>query len=92
MDGLAPYRNVLNSHGAGDTIAGEAWQSGTVRKITVELYRQIKKEELAKLRAELGDAAFEAGNFERAAELLDRITTAEKFETFLTLPAYAEID
>jgi malate synthase len=62
------------------------------RKVTVELYRQITREELAKLRAELGEAAFAAGNYERAAQILDEITTAEQFEEFLTLPAYRAID
>jgi malate synthase len=62
------------------------------RKVTVELYRQITGEELARLRAQLGDAAFAAGNFERAAKILDQITTADGFETFLTLPAYRAID
>ena len=62
------------------------------RKVTVELYRQITGEELAKLRAQLGEAAFAAGNYERAAKILDEITTADAFETFLTLPAYRAID
>jgi malate synthase len=62
------------------------------RKVTVDLFRQITREELARLRADLGEAAFAAGNFERAAGLIDGITTAENFETFLTLPAYRAID
>jgi len=33
-----------------------------------------------------------AGNFERAARIIDEITTADAFETFLTLPAYRAID
>ncbi len=45
-----------------------------------------------RLRAQLGEAAFAAGNFERAAKILDQITTADAFETFLTLPAYRAID
>jgi malate synthase len=62
------------------------------RKITVELFREITREELARLRSQLGEAAFAAGNFERAAGIIDAITTAEAFETFLTLPAYRAID
>jgi hypothetical protein len=54
--------------------------------------RQVTREELARLRSQLGAAAFEAGNFERAARIIDEITTAETFETFLTLPAYRAID
>jgi len=62
------------------------------RKVTVELFRQIVGEELAKLRAALGEGAFAAGNYQHAAKLIDGITTAETFETFLTLPAYRAID
>jgi malate synthase len=62
------------------------------RKVTIELYRQITREELGKLRAQLGEAAFAAGHYERAARILDEITTADAFETFLTLPAYRAID
>ena len=58
------------------------------RRVTVELFRTILGEELARLRAQHGAAAFAASQFERAASLLDRITTAETFEAFLTLPAY----
>jgi len=60
--------------------------------VTVELFRQITREELARLRQELGEAAFTTGNFERAAQIIDGITTADTFETFLTLPAYRAID
>jgi len=56
------------------------------RKVTVEMYRQITREELAKLRAQYGEAAFAAGNYERAARIIDEITSAEAFETFLTCP------
>jgi len=58
------------------------------RRVTVALFRGILGEELARLRAQQGEAAFAAGQFERAAGLLDSITTAETFEAFLTLPAY----
>ena len=36
-------------------------------------------------RAQVGAQAYAAGNYERAATLIDRITTAPDFETFLTL-------
>jgi len=45
-----------------------------------------------RLRSELGETAFAAGNFARAATLLDGITVSPTFETFLTLPAYRAID
>jgi len=41
---------------------------------------------------EVGDAAFAADNYERAARLVDRLTANPVFESFLTLTAYQEID
>jgi malate synthase len=50
------------------------------------------REELDKLAAALGAQAYAAGNYEQAATLIDRITTAPDFGTFITLPAYQEIN
>ena len=61
------------------------------RKVTAELFRAIVREEQGRLRAAVGEKAFVSGNFERAAALIDEITTAPDFETFITLPAYRVI-
>jgi malate synthase len=99
-NGCVPIHNLMEDAATAEISRAQIWQwirhpKGVLddgRKVTVELFRQIMREELATLRAQLGDAAYGAGNYERAAKLIDRITTAEKFETFLTLPAYDEID
>ena len=61
------------------------------RKVTADLFRAITREELRNLRNAVGAHVFENGNFERAAALIDEITTAPDFETFITLPAYRVI-
>jgi malate synthase len=99
-NGCVPIHNLMEDAATAEISRSQVWQwihhpSGLLddgRKVTVELFRQITGEELAKLRSRLGEAAFAAGNFERAAKLLDGITTAATFETFLTLPAYRAID
>jgi malate synthase len=99
-NGCVPIHNLMEDAATAEISRAQIWQwihhpTGVLddgRKVTVELYRQITREELARLRAQLGDAAFAAGNFERAAKILDQITTADAFETFLTLPAYRAID
>jgi len=99
-NGCVPIHNLMEDAATAEISRAQIWQwirhpRGVLddgRKVTVELFRQIVAEELAKLRAALGDAAFAAGNFEHAAKLIDGITTAESFETFLTLPAYRAID
>jgi len=47
---------------------------------------------MEKIREEIGEEAFAAGNYDKAAELMDRITREEDFESFLTLEAYREIN
>ena len=99
-NGCVPIHNLMEDAATAEIARAQIWQwirhpKGVLddgRKVTVELFRQITREELARLRAELGEAAFAAGNFERAAQIIDGITTAETFETFLTLPAYRAID
>ena len=99
-NGCVPIHNLMEDAATAEISRAQIWQwihhpTGVLddgRKVTVELYRQITGEELAKLRAQLGEAAFAAGNYERAAKILDEITTADAFETFLTLPAYRAID
>jgi malate synthase len=99
-NGCVPIHNLMEDAATAEIARSQIWQwirhpKGVLddgRKVTVALFRQITREELARLRAELGEAAFAAGNFERAAQIIDGITTAETFETFLTLPAYRAID
>ncbi|MGB5104828.1 MAG: malate synthase A [Steroidobacteraceae bacterium] len=99
-NGCVPIHNLMEDAATAEIARAQIWQwirhpKGVLddgRKVTVELFRQITREELAKLRAGLGEAAYAAGNYERAAGIIDSITTAETFETFLTLPAYRAID
>jgi malate synthase len=95
-NGCVPIYNLMEDAATAEIARSQVWQwirhpRGVLddgRRITVALFRGILGEELARLRAQQGEAAFSAGQFERAAGLLDSITTAETFEAFLTLPAY----
>ena len=60
--------------------------------MTLPLVTALRDEELAKIRAELGEAAYGAGHYTRAAALFTGLTANEHFESFLTLTAYREID
>ena len=62
------------------------------RPVTYEFFRSVLTEEMEKIREEVGEEAYAAGNYERAAELMDKITREDEFESFLTLEAYREID
>ena len=65
---------------------GKTLQSGEV--VTETLFRQMLAEEMQVIRAELGEARFNAGRFTEAAALMARITTDRELVEFLTLPGY----
>jgi malate synthase len=58
------------------------------RKVTVELFRQLEEEELAKLRSALGEKEFASRKFDLASQILNEVVTSDQFVEFLTLPAY----
>jgi malate synthase len=65
---------------------GAALEDG--RPITVELFRRLLAEELAKIRNTVGEERFANGRYYAARDLFDRLSTAPVLEDFLTLPAY----
>ncbi|WP_380281191.1 malate synthase A [Kitasatospora purpeofusca] len=59
----------------------------TGEKATAELVRRLVAEELAALRAELGEQAYAAGRWGEAARLFEQVALDQEFADFLTLPA-----
>ncbi len=70
--------------------AGVVFENG--EKATAPLVREIAAAELAAVRAEIGDAAFEAGAWQRAHDLLLKVSLDQSYVEFLTLPAYRLLD
>ncbi len=99
-NGCVPLYNLMEDAATAEIARAQVWQwvhhdTGVLddgRPVTYEFFRTVLDEELAKIREEVGDEAWRGGNYERAAELMDRITKQERFETFLTLEAYRQID
>ena len=97
--GCVPINNLMEDAATAEISRAQIWQwikhpSGKLddgRKVTVELFRIVTREELNKLKASVGEKVYVCGNYERAAVLLDMVTTAADFETFITLPAYRVI-
>ncbi|MEU9148010.1 malate synthase A [Streptomyces sp. NPDC048349] len=69
--------------------AGVVFENG--RTATAELTRAIAAEELAALRAELGEEAFAAGKWQQAHDLLLQVSLDADYADFLTLPAYDQL-
>jgi malate synthase len=57
------------------------------RKVSVEIFRKLLAEELAKVKA-----SFSGGEYDEAAKLFEKITADDQYVEFLTLPAYQLID
>jgi malate synthase len=62
------------------------------RPITRELALKTVDEELAKMKQAAGEAAYKAGRYEDAANILRNLIQAPKFVEFLTLPAYDRLN
>ncbi|MFE3184314.1 malate synthase A [Streptomyces violascens] len=69
--------------------AGVVFESG--EKATAELARKVAAEELAAIRAEIGEEAFAAGKWQQAHDLLLKVSLDADYADFLTLPAYDQL-
>src|SRR6478735_4852159 len=58
---------------------------------TADLARKVAAEELATIRAEIGDETFEAGRWQQAHDLLLQVSLDQDYADFLTLPAYEQL-
>jgi malate synthase len=97
-NGCVPIYNLMEDAATAEISRAQVWQwvhhrrsLADGRPVTLALVAAFKTEELAKLRTELGEAAYAAGHYERAAQLFTELTSNPKFETFLTLTAYRDI-
>ncbi|WP_332237046.1 malate synthase A [Sporolactobacillus sp. KGMB 08714] len=95
-NGAAPINHLMEDAATAEISRAQMWQwirhpKGILedgRKVTVELYKQIRTEEMQKLKQQYGDADFQSGKFEEAAELFDKLTLSDDFADFLTVPGY----
>ena len=94
-EGAVPVFNLMEDAATAEISRSQIWQwirspKGVLedgRKVTVELFRQLLGEELAKVQA-----AYSDGKYDEAAKLFERITSDDKYVEFLTLPAYQQLD
>jgi len=99
-NGCVPIFNLMEDAATAEISRSQIWQwihhdTGKLddgRQVTSELFRQVLKEELAKIRESIGADVFDAGKFDLATKLFDEIVVADQFTEFLTLPAYEYLD
>jgi malate synthase len=99
-NGCVPINHLMEDAATAEISRAQVWQwirhpRGVLedgRKVTATLFREVLADEQTRLRGALGADAYRVGHFDAAAGLLDRITTAAQFESFLTVPAYRALD
>ncbi len=95
--GAVPIFNLMEDAATAEISRAQVWQwlrhpKGILadgRKVTVELFKQILQEELAKIKAQVGNPGYLDGKFESAGQLFAQLTTDDVFAQFLTIPGYA---
>jgi malate synthase len=94
-NGCVPVYNLMEDAATAEISRSQIWQwirspKGVLddgRKVTVELFRTLLAEELAKVKA-----SFSGGRYDDAARLFETLTADARYVEFLTLPAYDLID
>jgi malate synthase len=98
--GCVPIHHLMEDAATAEISRSQVWhwihsQKGVLadgRKLTLPLVRAMIPEELARIRRSPGKAAFAAGKYEMAADLFDKLVSAEPLPEFLTLFAYDYLD
>jgi malate synthase len=98
-NGAVGINNLMEDAATAEISRSQVWQwihngvrldDGTA--ITAELVGRIEDEELAEIRAALGDQAWAGSRFDDARKLFERVALADDFADFLTTAAYDSID
>jgi malate synthase len=97
-NGCVPINNLMEDAATAEISRAQIWQwirhpRGVLddgRKVTAELFRSMLEAERVKMNGP-GNPYSGTAYYDNAAEVLDEITTAPEFVTFLTLAAYRKL-
>jgi len=94
--GAVPLHNLMEDAATAEISRAQIWQMArhnvrldTGEVVTHEFVERIIAEELARLRARMGDGFLGAEHLEAAERLMHAVATSPVMPDFLTLPAYA---
>lgn len=98
--GCVPINNLMEDAATVEIARAQVWQwiqhpkgaLGDGRKVSVQLFRELAREERAKVESALGEQQLSGRKFSEAAQILDQIITDTEFVEFLTLPAYRYLE
>jgi malate synthase len=96
--GCVPLYHLMEDAATAEISRAQVWQwckhAATLddgATVTPALIAQDLDEQLAQVRAELGEARYEAGRFAEARALFYDLTVADTLADFLTVPAYERL-
>jgi malate synthase len=97
--GAVPIYNLMEDAATAEIARAQLWQwihhpGGVLdngRRVSVEMFREMLSEELTRIQQEVGAGALDRGQATRAATLLRTLVENDRFEEFLTLPAYEQL-
>jgi malate synthase len=90
--GAAAINNLMEDAATAEISRSQIWQWVRHGEVSREQVGAVENEELAKIRAAVGDEQYERGRFEEARALFERVALDREFVDFLTLPAYDLLD
>jgi malate synthase len=99
-NGAAAIFNMMEDAATAEIARSQVWQwvrhgveLDTGAKVEPGLVRRYEKEELERIREQVGDEFFYSeGRPDQSRELFERVALPEEFVEFLTLPAYEQLD
>jgi malate synthase len=94
--GAVAIYNLMEDTATAEISRAQVWQwinhsAATLpdgQEISKELYARLVEEEMETIKQLVGENNFRNGEYKLARKLFDQLVMAEKFEEFLTLPAY----
>ncbi len=96
--GCVPLYNLMEDAATSEISRAQVWQwirhkakLSDGRTVDLDLCKKVMDEELAKLKTQVGDEAYDKGRYRDATKMFTDLLAAPKFPDFLTLPAYDEI-
>jgi malate synthase len=98
-NGCVPIYNLMEDAATAEISRTQVWQwahhhakLSDGRTVDADLIRKTIPQQLEKIRGLLGAKRYDSGKFDVASKLFEEMMTGEKFQDFLTLPAYDLLD
>ncbi|HZH63189.1 MAG TPA: malate synthase A [Metabacillus sp.] len=97
--GAAPIHHLMEDAATAEISRAQVWQwirhpKGILedgRKLTFELYEELRDEEIQNIKGKIGEIAYQKGKFEEAIVIFDHLVKEDEFIDFLTIPSYENL-